>query len=180
MTKPENQSSLILTVIGQDKPGTIHLFAKTAKQCKCSITNCKFSAFGDGFGLLMELSGEWHAIAKAESSLTKLSNKFELDINIRRSSPIDLQTDKVPYYIQITSPDKVGLLWTITEFFQKKRLNIDECLVEKFTAQKTGTKMTNITLHTTLSVKTHLANFREGLLMYCEEYNLDVVMEPLK
>tara|TARA_R110002110_G_scaffold400317_1_gene616636 strand:- start:57228 stop:57770 length:543 start_codon:yes stop_codon:yes gene_type:complete len=180
MTNPKVQHTILISALGEDKPSTIHLFSKAAKQCNCSIVTSKLSATGDSFGLLLEASGTWHAIAKLESTLEKLAKQQDISLQVKRAQTTKNKESKVPYYIQAISPDKVGILFALTYFFHKKAMNVDELNVEHFIAQKTGTPMTSISFHTYIPVKANLTSFRESFLLYCEEYNLDIVMEPLK
>lgn len=180
MAKLEMRHTILISALGGDRPGIIYLFSKAAKQCRCSIVTSKLSSVGDTFGLLLEASGTWHAIAKLESTLPRLAKELEVSLQLRRVQETNTKESKVPYYIQAISPDKVGILFAITQFFQQKAMNIDELNVEYFIAQKTGTPMTSISFHTYISAKDNLTSFRESFLLYCEEYNLDIAMEPLK
>lgn len=180
MTKSEETHSILISALGEDRPSAIYIFAKAAKQCDCSIVTSKLSAMGDTFGLLLEATGSWHAIAKLENTLPRLAQKNDISLQIKRIQPTNIKASKVPYYIQAISPDKPGILFALTQYFHKKSMNIDELHVEHFLAQKTGTPMTSLSFHTYIPVKANLTSFREGFLLYCEEYNLDIVMEPLK
>jgi len=180
MKKLENSHLILISALGEDRPGAIHIFAKAAKQCECSILKSKLSTMGNTFALILEASGAWHAIAKLENLLVGLAQKNDINLQLRRIQPNNIKISEVPYYIQVISPDKPGILFALTQYFHKKSMNIDELHVEHFFAQKTGTPMTSISFHTYISVKANLTTFREGFLLYCEEYNLDIVMEPLK
>lgn len=99
MTQLEVQHSILVSALGEYRSGTIPLFSKAAKQCCCSIVSSKLSATGDTFGLLLEATGTWHAIAKLESTLTKLAKQHDVSFQLRGYQESSTKESKIPYYV---------------------------------------------------------------------------------
>lgn len=171
---------LTFSAIGIDKTGVIAAIAKTAKQCESNMLSNKLSVAGDNFAMITHFSGTWHAIAKLEACLVKLAQKHEWQIQLKRSEPKHKHQSNVPYYIQVITLDRVGILHELTNFFARKGILVDELQCDTFIAPKTDTVMANIHFNIYIPVKTNIALLRESFLIYSEEHNLDVVMEPLK
>lgn len=176
----KTDSYLTLTALGTDKPGIVATITKVAKQCKCSLTSSKLSVTGDTFATIFSFSGTWHTIAKLESHLQKTAHKHQWQIHLKRNQGNNQHSHYIPYYIQVIALDKPGILLTLTSFFSKEGIQIDELNCETFTAPKTSTLMANINFHIFVSTKTNISSLRESFLLYSEEHHLDVVMEPVK
>ncbi|HCP04400.1 MAG TPA: glycine cleavage system protein R, partial [Pseudomonas sp.] len=63
-------------------------------------------------------------------------------------------------------------------FFQHLNIDIEELHSFTYLAQHTGTAMLNLTLTIAIPVQTQLSWLREQFLDFCDELNLDAVIEP--
>lgn len=174
------QTTLALTAIGQDHPGVMNLFAKSAKTCHCTMLCTKASVFGDTFTLMTNFVGSWHGIAKLESVLLKLCQKNDFMIQTKRNQQQHTKFSGVPYYVQMIAPDRPNILFELTQFFSRKGIPLDEIQCDTFPAPKTGTLMANVGFQVYIPAKMHITTLRESFMVYSEELNLDVVMEPIK
>lgn len=181
MNKSKIETYLSLCALGEDKPGIVTAFAKAAKSNQCSIVSSKLSVSGDTFALIIHFIGSWHAIAKLESALQKLAQKHEWQLQLKLNQNVNTtRTSTVPYYVQVISQDRLGIIHDLTSFFSRKSINIEELQSEIFFAPKTTTVMAHLSFNIYVPIKTNIAAFRESFMLYSEEHNLDVVMEPIK
>lgn len=178
----ESVSEICLSVslLGEDKTGIISSLAKCSKNLGCSILSSKFSTAGDNFALIAHFSGTWHSLAKLETSLQRLAQKQAWLLQTKRSVNTKAPLKAIPYYVQVITLDRVGILFELSQFFNSKNIPIDELQCDTFLAPKTSTLMAHIHFNIYVPINMNMTTLRENFMLYSEEQNLDVVMEPVK
>ena len=58
--------SLVMTVIGEDRPGVVKDISKAILDCGGNIEESRMTTLGAEFTVLMLISGNWHTPAKLE------------------------------------------------------------------------------------------------------------------
>ncbi|MGH8473201.1 MAG: glycine cleavage system protein R, partial [Gammaproteobacteria bacterium] len=86
----------------------------------------------------------------------------------------------MPYAVEVVSIDHPGIVHDIAQFFSTRDINIEEMYTGSYSAAHTGTPM--FSLHVTISVPTNtsIAALRGEFMDFCDQLNLDAVMEPVK
>ena len=76
--------------------------------------------------------------------------------------------------------DHAGIVHEITHFFSERDINIEDLYSGTYTAAHTGTPM--FSLHMTVGVPTDIsiATLRGEFMDFCDQLNLDAIMEPVK
>ena len=128
--------------------------------------------------MLFHISGSWSTIAKLEASLPTLAKQHNFTVQIKRTNPRP-ETSALPYQAQIVAKDRPGILNDLALFFSQQGIAIDKMESETYLA-KNNTAMTNIQFVVEIPAKQQIANVRERFMIYCEDRNLDAVIEPHK
>lgn len=173
-----NQHFLVITALGSDKLGLLETFTKISKQCGGNILESKLSTMGEECAILLHLSGTWNAIAKLEAALPNLAESHRLAIHSKRTLPKNAN-NALPYQVQVFAKDRLGILNELATFFSRQGILIEKMETETYTA-KNHTHMTNITFSVNIPAKLHIATIRERFMEYCEDRNLDAILEPIK
>ena len=173
-------NQLAICALGQNKPGLIENVTRVVAECGCSIADSRMTVLGDRFALMMLLKGSWDTIAKAENAFPKLGEREEITIAIQRAEPRTPQNDAMPYAIEVVSIDQAGVTHEITEFFLKRNINVEDLHCGGYTANRTGAHM--FSLHMTIAVPAviSIAQLRGEFMDFCDQANLDAIMEPVK
>jgi glycine cleavage system transcriptional repressor len=133
---------------------------------------------GQEFAMIMHISGSWSTIAKLEAALPNLGKKHNLSIESRRTQPKTQSHPILPYAIQIIGLDKPGILGEIAHFFSSESIMIHTLTMDTQILPSSHSQIVSINLTIQIPAKTHLATLRERFLEYCEDRNLDALMEP--
>lgn len=171
---------LILTAIGRDSSGTLAHLSKVFAKHQCDIIETKLQRVGQDLILLIALKGSWHAIAKLEAHLPTLEKRTHLSFQSKRTENPSILPEGLPYQAHIIGEDKPGILAALLQFFSKHHIDIDQFSAETFTPPKTRTSMCSLTMLVRIPIGSHLANVRDAFLTFCEEKNLDAMLDPLK
>ncbi len=178
--KSNSSQYIVVSILGQDQPGVVHEVSKLAATCSCNIKESRMTNLGNAFGLLMLLSGSWDSVAKFESSLPSLAKHFEWQTLIKRTALAQIEEKLLPYTVQVVALDNVGLVQVITGFFSEQNINIRELYTTTYPASHTGTLMFSLTMAVNIPAAVSLADLRERFILFCDELNLDAIIEPEK
>jgi glycine cleavage system transcriptional repressor len=170
---------LVISALGPDRP---HIVSELTRACtlnSCNLLNAKVNVLGTELAITLFVSGHWGAIAKMEANLMILEKDLGLTLMARRSATPSLTAASITYTIQVFAIDKSGILQGLADFLFRSTVPVEEISAHTYLTH-TATRMVSLTLKVNVPDKMHLASFREQLLNYCEENNLDVLLEPLR
>lgn len=171
---------LVISVLGADQPGIVNDLCKFIVHCGCSVTDSRMTVLGNEFVAYLLLNGTWNAIAKLETGLPTFEHKHDIKISARRTQSRIAQPDYLPYSIYIIAIEQPNTLHKITQFFTEQEINIHDFYTSTYKAPYSETPMLAISLAITLAKSQLMADFRENLMLFCDDHNLDVVLEPQK
>ncbi len=135
---------------------------------------------GDTFTFGALLKGTWSGLAKLEALIPKLEKKLRSSISAKRTDWQPGTTKAMPYSIEIISAERPGIIQDVTSYLVDQKIGIIDLVTESYVAPRTAFPM--IVLRTTISIPVEIGMtvFRDEFLQYCEELQLDMVMEPYK
>ena len=96
---------------------------------------------GGEFGMLILVTGNWHAIARLESELARLGESAGLSLQVRRTEPRALREELIPYSIDVIGPDHAGIVSGLAGFFTARHIEIAEIVSRGYNASQTGAAM---------------------------------------
>ncbi|MGH8532347.1 MAG: glycine cleavage system protein R [Gammaproteobacteria bacterium] len=174
------QNHLVISAIGSNRSGLVHQFSKAVKDCGCNILDSRMTVLGGEFAMVLLLAGTWDAVAKIESMVPRLADSLGLTISSKRTDARKKLGNMMPYAVEVVSIDHPGIVHDIAQFFSTRDINIEEMYTGSYSAAHTGTPM--FSLHVTISVPTNtsIAALRGEFMDFCDQLNLDAVMEPVK
>lgn len=173
---------LVISSLGDDKPGIVDQLTETISECGCNLEDSRMSALGGTFAMIMLVSGNWNNIAKLESALPALQARLGLTIISRQTEPSagPEKRNLLPYAADVVSIDHPGIVHKLANFFSSRNINIEELVTSSYSAAHTGTPMFSVHMEVGVPSDTQISELRETFMDYCDELNLDAVMEPIK
>jgi glycine cleavage system transcriptional repressor len=174
------QNYLVISAVGTNRPGLVQSFSKAIKDYGCNIVDSRMTVMGGEFAMILLLSGTWDAIAKIENMLPRLEENLNLTIISKRTEARKKVANFIPYAVEVVSIDHPGIVHDIAQFFSSRNINIEDMYTGNYAAAHTGAPMCS--LHMTVSVPTHMsiATLRGEFMDFCDQLNLDAIMEPVK
>jgi len=173
-------SSLVITALGTDQPGLIARLSHAINENDCNIEDSRMSVLGGEFAILMQLSGSWDKLAKLEATLEKLQESTGLTIVCKRTEGRKPEQGKIPYTIEVVSIDHPGIVYQLAEFFSTRAINVYDMTTSSQAAAHTGTPIFTLNMAVEIPADTHIASLRDEFIDFCEQLNLDAVLEPYK
>jgi len=168
---------LAITAIGRDRTGLIRDLSQVIAGSGGSIRESRMMALGAEFAILMLVAGNWHSVNKLRDRLAQLGRGSELDITIRDTEAPAAEA-AAPYHIDVVAVDQEGIVLRLASFFANREIEIAELSTRRYNAPYTGAAMFSVQMTVSLPASTHVATLREDFLDFCDEHNLDAIMEP--
>lgn len=171
---------IVVSAVGRDQPGVAHSVTAAIRRCGGEIAESRMTSLGAEFAMLLLVSGNWHALAKIESELEKLSQRDALSVNVRRTSARPVRENQIPYLIDVICIQQPDVVEALAGFFAKRDIDIAELSTHCYSAAHTGSPMLSVQLTVSISADTSISGLREEFLDFCDGKNLDAVIEPIK
>lgn len=171
---------LIISVLGENQVGIANKLTEVAANSRCNIVDCKMQVLGQEFTANIHLSGTWNAIAKAESLLDVLEKQMKLHTLRQRTKVVNYPKDVLPYIVYVIAKDQVGLMHKVSHFFAEEVIAITELYSEMRPARKSGVQIMSLTMYINVPADENIADLRERFIVFCDNYNLDGIMEAEK
>lgn len=180
MSTPPSQREqyLIINAVGDNPGAMVQPLARLCVEQRCLIVSSRMSRHGTCSVLLLQVSAAWDALARLESLLPGLAKREKFNLSIARSHNLDDRPQTLPYNVFVTAAQRPELLAELSQFFQLLDISIEELNSFTYQAQHTGTPMLNLSLTIAIPAATQLSWLREQFLDFCDELNLDAVIEP--
>lgn len=178
-SNPRN-THLVLAAIGEDHPGIVEGLSRTVLDSGCSIEDSRMNVLGGAFAVIMLISGNWNTLSKLDSALSNLRRQQGLEIITQRTGLRQLSSPYLPYSVEVVSLDQPGIVHQLAGFFSARDINIQEMSTHAYNAPHTATPMFSVEMMVEIPANEHIASLREDFLDFCDELNLDGVIEPFK
>lgn len=174
------QNLLAISAMGANRAGLIEPIVRSIRECGCAITESRMSVMGDRFMMMLLLTGTWDAIAKIEAMLPRIEQDLTIKIVSQRAAARPPAHNLMPYAVEVIAVEQIGIVHQIAQFFARREVNIEDMYSGNYAAAHTGTPM--FSLHMTISIPTNLsiAAMRSDFMDFCDQHNLDAIMEPVK
>lgn len=171
---------LVVSILGPDQPGSLNELLKAIASSGCNVMDSRVRILGQELTATLLISGSWNEIAKLEATLPAVSSKLDLGMQMRRTESRTFEEKLLPYNIYISTLDSPGIIAKITQFFTGERIAINELYTDAYLAPYTNAPMVTVTMSISVPAKMLIADLREQFMLFCDDHNLDVIMEPQK
>ncbi len=169
-----------MSVLGSTQPNLMDKIFKAIKESGCNVEDGRMSSLGNELALFVMLSGTWDAVAKIESIIPRLERKLSVSITFRRTEARESTSPSVPYAIEVTSINRTGLVYDISNFFSNREIGIEDMYSGCYQAAHTGTEMFSLQLTISIPTEISIATLRGEFMEFCDQLNIDSIMEPVK
>ncbi len=174
------QNLMVITALGQDRPGIVNDLASAVTETGCNIEDSRMSVLGGAFATILMVSGRWNELAKLESSLPNSARRMGLEVHIQRTESPQDGEQLLPYSVEVVALDHPGLVSELANFFAEREINIRDMSTASYAAAHTGTAMFSVLMSVDVPAGVHIAGLRDEFMEFCDQYNLDAIMEPAK
>jgi glycine cleavage system transcriptional repressor len=76
--------------------------------------------------------------------------------------------------------DQPGIVYNLASFFASRDIDIAEMTTRSYAAAHTGAPMFSVQMNINIPGSIQIAALREEFMDFCDQLNLDAIMEPVK
>lgn len=174
------QHFLVLTVMGANRPGLLDSISRLIKDSGGNIIDGRVTQLGQEFVAMLLVAGTWDTIAKLESASGRAAAELQVLIQTKRTSERSSSSDSMPYAVEVVAVDRPGIVYDIASFFYRRNIAVEEVYSNTYKAAHTGTPMCSLHINISVPTDTSIAGLRGEFLDFCDQLNLDSILEPVK
>ena len=171
---------IVISAVGTDRTGVVQDITRDILDCGGNIEESRMTTLGSEFAMLMLVSGNWHTLSRLEQKLEKHTAGGDLSVSIRKTSEQVSKEDRMPYAVDVVSLDQQGIVYNLANFFAARDVEIAEVATRHYAAAHTGAPMFEVQMAVNIPASMHVADFKDEFHEFCDEMNLDAMLEPVK
>ncbi len=171
---------LVISAMGGDPNAVVQELTRTILDCGGNIKESRMTALGSEFGMLLLVAGNWHTISRLERDLDRFADHNGLTMQFRRTESRQFNKEQLPYAVDVVGLDQPGIVHSLSGFFSTRQVEIDELSARSYTATQTETAMFSVQMYINIPASIHISALREEFMEFCDQLNVDAIMEPVK
>jgi glycine cleavage system transcriptional repressor len=171
---------LVISALGQDKPGIVDKLSGAILEDNCNITDSRMTVLGGEFAIMLMVEGNWNTLTKLEDSIPQLEKSLGLTIIAKRTEDKPAGDALLPYGVEVVALDHPGIVHHLASFFSQRNINIEDLVTNSYAAAHTGTQMFSVQMTVGIPSNEHISTLRDEFMEFCDDMNLDAVLEPIK
>lgn len=169
---------IVLTAIGEDRPGIVSELTQLVSDCHCNIIDSRIAILGSEFTFIMLLAGEMSAISRVEHTLPVKGMELGLLTMMKRTASHTQSEFCAGYTLEYTGIDTPGTLSKVTRFFADNQISI--CSLKSDTYDnKEQTKM-RCELEFNIPVDVDIDEFKIDFEALSRTLNVDYIFRRIR
>ncbi|MEN0108878.1 MAG: glycine cleavage system protein R [Pseudomonas sp.] len=169
---------LVISALGTNPMELTNILCRASHENRCAVVSTRLSRHGEYSALVVQVSGNWDALARLEASLPTLSKKHAFIASVVRSAAAEIRPQALPYVAYVSSVYRPDILNELCQFFIDHNVELENLTCDTYLAPQTGGTMLNATLTVTLPAGTQISWLRDQFLDFADALNLDALIEP--
>jgi glycine cleavage system regulatory protein len=168
-------TSLVLTVIGDDRPGLVETIARTVADHGGNWVESRMSRLGGKFAgiLLVEIVAEKRdALIQALQSLSTHGLRVLAEASEKHSA-----REFKPVRLELLGQDRPGIVRDVSRALAQRGVNVERLTTECVSAPMSGEVLFKATAELLLPAGTTLDALREGLESIANELMVDITLD---
>ena len=171
---------LTITALGNKPPHFIAEILTSISSCHCHVVELRSSRLAQATTAYLLIEGNWNHIAKLENILDSLQKRLEIHIHTLRPEAYLKPHEGIPYNLETISLVRNEVLESITLFLLEREIHIEEICASCYPASHAQTSVFSTRFILLLPTEIRLLSFREEFMDFCDNLNLDAILEPIK
>ncbi|MDO5505827.1 MAG: glycine cleavage system protein R [Pseudoxanthomonas suwonensis] len=175
-----NENHLLINAFTTHPASPLLAVTRRIADSGCNMADARLNTVGRDVSMTALAVGSWDAVAKLEAMLGRLEREDGLKLVWYRTAAKTLQSNLLPYIIEVVAADKAGILFQLADFFDSQGITIESLHSQRYRAMQTGADMFSAQLTIGVPAEMHIAALRDDFLEFCDHLNLDAIMDPMK
>src|SRR5690606_2352286 len=162
-----NENHLLINAYTTHPESPLLSVTRRISDSGCNLVDARLSTVGRDVSVLALAVGSWDAVAKLESGLSRLEREEGLRLVWYRTGAKPVQSNLLPYIVEVVAADKPGILFQLADFFDRQGISIESLHSSRYRAMQTGADMFSAQVTIGIPSNTHIAALRDDFLEFC-------------
>lgn len=171
---------LLISAIGAQSASTLRDLSRVVLECGGNIKESRMAALGSEFIVILLVTGNWHTMSRLEQDLARHAETGKLSLQLKRTQVRHFGKEMLPYAVDVVGLDQPGIVNNLSSFFAVREVEIGDVTTRTYTAVSTGTAMFSVQMLISIPAKLHISSLREEFMEFCDQMNVDAIIEPVK
>lgn len=175
------KQQLVITAIGEDKPGVVSELTQLVSDCHCNITDSRIAILGNELTFIMLLCGDMAAISRVEHTLPSKGLELDLLTMMKRTASHQQERFDSGYTLEYRGLDTPGTLSKITRFLAQSGVSICSMKSDTFCVEEQE-KETHMSCELEFNVPQDLDidQFKAEFEVLTQELNIDYIFRRIR
>ena len=178
--RPSADHQLLIQAVAPVADSPLLVLSRRIADAGCNLVESRVATVGADVSVLLLAKGGWDAIAKLETALGRVGRSENVHLLSYRTQARDQQSHLLPYMIEVVAADKPGVLVELIDFFNRRKISIEQMSSMRYQAMQTGADMFQAQITVGIPADTRIAELRDEFMEMCDGLNLDAIMDPVK
>ena len=175
-----NENHLLISAYTTHPQSPLLAVTRRISDSGCNMVDARLATVGRDVSVTALAVGSWDAVAKLEAMLARLEREEGFKLVWYRTGPKPVQSNLLPYIVEVVAADKPGILFQLADFFDKQGITIESLHSSRYRAMQTGAEMFTSQITIGIPSNMHIAALRDDFMEFCDHLNLDAIMDPMK
>ncbi len=171
---------LAISVLGNQSKEFATETLSALSVCQCQLIELRAASLTRLTGLFLLIDGNWNHIAKLEVMLEALARRYALQISFLRPENPNKPAAGVPYTLETISLEKKDMMFAITSFLTERGIVIEEINANRHQASYFENDVFVSKFVLLVPEQVRILSLREEFLDFCDNLNIDAILEPVK
>jgi glycine cleavage system regulatory protein len=171
--------SLVLTLIGEDKPGLVELLSQTIAAHEGNWLESRMSRMAGRFAGILRTSVPAARAEDLTQALFALESRG-LRVVIERSEHEELDTEVRRISLDLVGTDRAGIIRDISRALADRRINVDELLTECRSAPMSGEMLFSARAKLRVPIETKVEELFDVLEAIADDLMVDITLGDVK
>ncbi|MGH8074718.1 MAG: glycine cleavage system protein R, partial [Lysobacter sp.] len=137
-TRPSpNENHLLINAYTTHPESPLLSVSRRIADSGCNLVDARLSTVGRDVSVTALAVGSWDAIAKLEAMLSRLEREEGFKLIWYRTGEKKIQSDLLPYIVEVVAADKPGILFQLADFFDRQGITIESLHCSRYRAMQT-------------------------------------------
>lgn len=178
--RPATDHQLLIQAVAPARESPLLVLSRRIADAGCNLMESRVATVGADVSVLLLARGAWDAVAKLETALARIGRAENLHLLSYRTQSSDQQSHLLPYMIEVIAADKAGVLVELIDYFNRRKISIEQMSSMRYQAMQTGAEMFQAQITIGIPADTRIAELRDEFMELCDGLNLDAIMDPVK
>ncbi|WHZ18606.1 MAG: Glycine cleavage system transcriptional antiactivator GcvR [Rhodanobacteraceae bacterium] len=178
--RPATDHQLLIQAVAPARQSPLLVLSRRIADAGCNLVESRVATVGADVSVLLLAKGAWDAIAKLENALGRIGRDDNLHLLSYRTQSSDQPSHLLPYMVEVIAADKTGVLVELIDFFNRRKISIEQMSSMRYQAMQTGAEMFQAQITIGIPADTRIAELRDEFMELCDGLNLDAIMDPVK